>query len=80
MTYISKIDNNSCTKIPEEIIKQSGLKPGDDIIWFYEEKTKQILLMEKPRDFSKSLRGLGKEIWKGVNLDKYIQEERESWK
>ncbi len=80
MPYISKIDSNSYTKIPEEIIKQSGLKPGDDIIWFYDEKAKQIILMEKPENFSKSLRVLGKEMWKGTDADKYIQEERESWK
>jgi hypothetical protein len=25
------------------------------------------------------LRGLGKEIWKGVDVEKYINEERNSW-
>lgn len=40
MSLISKIETNSYTKIPDQIIKQAGLKPGDDIIWFYDEKTK----------------------------------------
>lgn len=80
MSLVSKIDDNSYTKIPDEIIQQAGLKPGDDIIWFYDEKTKQIILMEKPQDFSKALRGLGKELWSNIDIDKYIQEERNSWK
>ncbi len=50
-----------------------------DIIWFYDEKAKQIIMTEKPQDFAKALRGLGKELWKGTDVDKYIQEERNSW-
>lgn len=80
MSLVSRIDDNSYTKIPEEIIRQAGLKPGDDIIWFYDEKTKQIILMEKPQNFSKALRGLGKELWSNTDIDKYIQEDRNSWK
>jgi bifunctional DNA-binding transcriptional regulator/antitoxin component of YhaV-PrlF toxin-antitoxin module len=80
MSLVSKIDNNSYTKIPDEIINQSGLKPGDDVIWFYDEYTKQIILMEKPLNFSSTLRGLGKETWKNTDIEKYIREERASWK
>ena len=80
MALVSKIDNNSYTRIPDEIISQAGLKPGDDVIWFYDEQTKQIILMEKPADFSQTLRGLGKETWQNVDVEKYIQEERNSWK
>jgi hypothetical protein len=25
------------------------------------------------------LKGLGKEIWEGINVEKYIEEERNSW-
>jgi bifunctional DNA-binding transcriptional regulator/antitoxin component of YhaV-PrlF toxin-antitoxin module len=80
MSLVSRIDDNSYTKIPEEIIRQTGLKPGDDIIWFYDEKTKQIILMEKPQNFAQSLRGLGKDLWTGIDVEKYIEEERNSWK
>jgi bifunctional DNA-binding transcriptional regulator/antitoxin component of YhaV-PrlF toxin-antitoxin module len=80
MSMVSRIDNNSYTKIPDEIISRAGLKPGDDVIWFYDEKTKQIILMEKPIDFSQALRGLGKETWKGIDVEKYIQEERDAWR
>jgi len=79
MSLITKIDDKANTKIPEEIIEKAGLKPGDDVIWYCDEKTKQIILMEKPKNFAKSLRGLGKELWKDVDAQKYVQEERNSW-
>jgi bifunctional DNA-binding transcriptional regulator/antitoxin component of YhaV-PrlF toxin-antitoxin module len=79
MGLISKIDSNSCTKIPDEIIEKAGLKLGSDIIWYYDENTKQIILMEKPENFAKALRGLGKEIWKDVDAKTFEQEERKTW-
>jgi bifunctional DNA-binding transcriptional regulator/antitoxin component of YhaV-PrlF toxin-antitoxin module len=79
MGSISKLDENSYVKIPDEIIKKAGLKPGDDIIWFYDEIAKQIIISEKPKDFSQALRGLGKEVWNNIDPLKYVQEERETW-
>lgn len=76
MAYISRLDDNSYTKIPDEIIKKAGLKPGTDIIWLYDEKTKHIIVMENPKNFAKFLRGLGKEIWKDTGANSYVQEER----
>ncbi len=79
MALVSKLDDNSYTKIPDEIVEKLGLKPGSDIIWYYDEKTKQIILMEKPENFAKALRGLGKEIWKDIDVKAYVQEERSTW-
>lgn len=79
MALITKIDNELCIKIPDEILKKAGVKPGTEVIWFYDEKTKQITIMEKPQNFAKALRGLGKEIWKGTDTDAYVQGERDSW-
>lgn len=78
MSVISKLNEDSSIKIPEYILKKSGLKPGAEIIWLYDEQG-QILLMEKPKDFAKVMKGLGKEIWNKTDVDKYIEEERKSW-
>lgn len=78
MSVISKLNEDSSIKIPEYILKKSGLKPGAEIIWLYDEQG-QILLMEKPKDFAKAMKGLGKEIWNKTDVDKYIEEERKSW-
>lgn len=80
MSLISKVNDDRSLEIPEEIIKKAGLKPGTEIIWLYDVSTSQILLMEKPIDFAKSLKGLGKEIWKDIDVNDYVKEERNSWK
>ena len=79
MSLISKVNDDRSLEIPEEIIKKAGLKPGTEIIWLYDVSTSQILLMEKPTDFAKSLKGLGKEIWKDIDVDDYVKEERNLW-
>ncbi|NLJ40040.1 MAG: hypothetical protein GX352_00265 [Clostridiales bacterium] len=79
MNYISKLNEDRSIKIPEEILKKSGLKPGIDVIWLYDEDAGQILLMEKPNSFAKAMRGLGKGLWGNTDANAYIKEERESW-
>ena len=78
MSIVSKLNKDSSIKIPEYILKKSGLKPGAEIIWLYDEQG-QILLMEKPDNFAKSMKGLGKDLWSKVDIEEYIQEERKSW-
>lgn len=79
MSLISKLNEDRSLKIPEEILKKAGLRPGAEIIWLYDEETRQILLMEKPDSFAKVMRGLGKELWNNIDINEYIKEERESW-
>ncbi|MGO1470793.1 MAG: hypothetical protein ACTHW2_12280 [Tissierella sp.] len=78
MDNFSKLNEDSSIKIPEHILKKAGLKPGAEMIWVNDENG-YIILMEKPDNFAKAMRGLGKEVWDKVNLDKYIEEERQSW-
>ena len=33
----------------------------------------------RPKHSIMELKGLGKEVWKGVDVEKYIDEERNSW-
>lgn len=53
------------------------MRPGAEIIWLYDEEARQILLMEKPDSFAKALRGLGKEVWDKVNVEEYVERERQ---
>lgn len=78
MDNFSKLNEDSSIKIPEHILKKAGLKPGAEIIWLYDEHG-QIILMEKPDDFAKAMKGLGKEVWDKVNTEEYIKKERQSW-
>ncbi len=33
----------------------------------------------KPKHSIMELKGLGKEVWQGIDVEKYIEEERNSW-
>ena len=79
MSIVSKIEDNSNVKIPEEILARAGLKPGDSIIWYCDKINEQIILSIRPADFAKELRGLGKQTWEGIKAVEYVQEERDSW-
>ena len=79
MSLVSKLNDDKSIKIPDEILKKAGFEPGDEIIWLYDEETSQVLLMEKPNNFAKSMKGLGKELWKNVDANAYVKEERDSW-
>ena len=39
----------------------------------------QQSIRPKPRHNITELRGLGKEIWEGIDAQKYVDEERDSW-
>jgi bifunctional DNA-binding transcriptional regulator/antitoxin component of YhaV-PrlF toxin-antitoxin module len=78
MSYITKLNDDLSIRIPEEILEKAGLKPGNEIIWSYDEAG-QILIMRKPDNFAKAMKGLGKEIWHEISADAYLKEERDSW-
>ena len=79
MALISQIEDNAVTHVPDEIIRKAGLKTGDHIIWYYDEVKNQIIITSKPKSYAKAMRGLGSEIWKGVDPVKYMREERNGW-
>ncbi len=37
------------------------------------------VILPRPRDYARAMRGLGAEIWKDIDTDRYIDEERGSW-
>lgn len=38
-----------------------------------------IILMPEPTNYTQAMQGLHKEIWEGVDVQNYIDEERDSW-
>jgi hypothetical protein len=34
---------------------------------------------QRPKHSIKEFRGLGKELWRGIDVEKYIEEEHNSW-
>ena len=77
MPVTVKLGKKSQIVIPKEIRQAAGLSEGDEIIMDVSED--RIILKHKPKSYSKELKGLHKEVWKGVDPLKYIRSERDSW-
>ncbi|MEH1946547.1 MAG: hypothetical protein V7K77_06260 [Nostoc sp.] len=39
----------------------------------------QVMMTPKPKRNILELRGLGKEIWNGIDVQEYVNQERDSW-
>lgn len=65
--------------IPKEVRKKMGLEAGSQVA-VYPIDERRAMLVKRPEDYVKALRGLGKEVWEALGgADKYIREERASW-
>jgi AbrB family looped-hinge helix DNA binding protein len=76
----SKVSHKFQIVIPKEVRELIGISKGDTLQVY--EKDHEIIMkkaeLKKPSSI-KDLKGLGKEIWKGVDIEEYIKTERESW-
>lgn len=73
-----RLTKKSQIVIPKNIREKVGITEGDELI--VDADKDKIILTVKPKSYSKKLRGLHKEIWKGVDPKKYVKIERESWR
>ncbi len=64
--------------IPQVVRKKIDLHPQDEML--VEEINGIVVLIPKPKSFTELMIGLGKEIWKDIDVKEYLKKERESWK
>lgn len=77
----SKLSRKYQTVIPQKIRQALRLNKGDEIIWTVKKTRGQPVaeLYSKPKSWTEYMRGLGKEIWQGVDVNKYIKQLRDEW-
>ncbi|MBI1743098.1 AbrB/MazE/SpoVT family DNA-binding domain-containing protein [Candidatus Acetothermia bacterium] len=63
--------------IPKAVRKALGLRPGDQLLVQLEDG--KIVMRPRPQSYTKHLRGLHKNVWKGLEATEYVKRERESW-
>ena len=74
------IDSNSI-KLPKEVSEKLKLKEGMELKVLSDEVDGVLILKViegKCKDFS-GIKGIGKEIWEGVDAQKYVTQERSEW-
>ena len=61
--------------IPREARESLSLSAGDELLVLC--KSDRVVIIRKPKKFSKKTAGLHSELWQGA--DAYLRSERDSW-
>lgn len=77
MLITTKVGKKSQIVIPKKVRETVGISEGDELIVDVEGDS--VILKVKPKSYAKKLRGLHKDVWKGIDPKKYVKGERESW-
>lgn len=72
-----KISSKHQIAVPSAIRKELQLEAGDHLLAKVRDGV--IVLVPRRRDALDELRGLHREIWAGVDIQEYVDEERDSW-
>lgn len=77
----TRISEKNQTVVPAKVRRMLNMGPGDTILWRVMKSADRIhvLAEPKPKNVATTLRGLGKHIWKNVDIDTYIKNLREEW-
>lgn len=77
-TYKTTLSKAKQTAVPAYIINKLGLNTGDNFIWSLasDNKTLNVVPVQSQK-LGDYLSGLGKYLWKDVDVEKYIKEGRQ---
>ena len=63
--------------VPQIARRKLNIKKGDRLLVDVQDGV--IVLIPQPKRYTEYLQGLHGEIWKGVDVQKYLNEERGAW-
>ena len=72
-----KIEDDHRVIIPDELLRALNIDVGDHLLW--EIRDGVVTMIAEPKDHVGELRGLHKGIWEGIEIEEYINAERDSW-
>lgn len=82
MPYIqSTISSKNQVVVPAQIRQALKLSSGDHLLWRVARINDQAKALAEPapKSWASAMKGLGKDLWKKVSLDKYIDTLRNEW-
>lgn len=77
--HSSVTDDYRVVLIPKDMVDFIKEKLGKDVLWVYDEESKELTLIKRPDSYTEALSGLGEEMWKKVGGTDYIRRDREQW-
>ena len=78
MSVITKVSKKFQIVIPKKIRETIGISEGDELSIDMDDD--RIIIKVRPKSYTKKLKGLHKDLWKGVDPKEYVKAEREGWK
>lgn len=67
---------NEVRRLAENLTPDEQMRLIEDLAVLIRQK---VTLTPKPKRSILELEGLGKEIWKGIDAQEYVNQERDSW-
>jgi len=77
MTTTVTLSSKNQVVIPRDARDALHLKPGNRLLVHVDGDL--LIMRPEPSDYVQALAGLHKEVWKGIDTDEYLREERNSW-
>jgi AbrB family looped-hinge helix DNA binding protein len=77
MATTVKVSSKYQIAVPQMARKKLNIKQGDLLIVDVQDGV--IVLIPQPKRYADYLHGLHSEIWKDINTQKYLNEERGTW-
>jgi AbrB family looped-hinge helix DNA binding protein len=72
-----KVSSKYQIAVPQMARKKLNIKQGDRLLVDVQDGV--IVLIPQPKRYTEYLQGLHGEIWKGVDVQKYLNGERDAW-
>ncbi len=78
MSHISvRISSKHQIAVPASVRRELSINAGDHFLVSVEDGA--IILVPKPVDPVEELRGLGQDVWTGVDAQDHVDRERDGW-
>ncbi len=72
-----KVNAKNQITVPLVARKKLNIKKGDSLLVDVQDSL--IVLMPEPKRYADHLQGLHREIWKDIDVQKYLSGERQAW-
>jgi len=72
-----KVNAKYCITLPSVVVKELNIQKGDSLLVDMQDGV--VVLMPYPKRYTNYLQGLHSDIWKGIDVQKYLEDERGAW-
>jgi AbrB family looped-hinge helix DNA binding protein len=77
MAHRVKVSSKHQIAVPAAVRRRLAIDAGDHLLVDVQDGV--VVLTPEPKDPVEELKGLGREIWEGVDTQDYIDQERDGW-